>query len=98
MKIKLLVGLFLFAAAVQESKAQHVRMRMQFPSGVTVIAPGPAPFRGAVWIGPEWQWRGGRYVHVPGYWSKPHPRHSRWAPGRWKHGRRGYVWAPGRWR
>ena len=79
------------------SQAQHVRIRMGFPVGVSVYAPGPPPYRGAVWVGPEWQWRGGTYVHVPGYWAKPRGR-SQWAPGHWKRSRQGYIWIPGRWR
>lgn len=89
--------MFLVAAGSQAG-AQHVRVRLGFPAGVVVKAPGPAPFRSAIWIGPEWQWRGGRYVHVPGYWARPSRYGATWVPGHWKYTRRGYRWVPGRWR
>ena len=81
-----------------QSKAQCVKVRMNFPMGVTINAPGPAPYRDAVWIGPEWRWQGGQYVHVPGYWARPGKHHRRWMAGHWKYKRGGYYWVPGRWR
>lgn len=78
--------------------AQHVRAGLSFPAGVVVNSPGSAPFAGAVWIGPEWQWRNGTYVHVPGYWAKPYRKKQRWHGGHWKRTRRGYIWVGGRWR
>jgi len=98
MKMKQMVFGILFALVTLGSNAQRVSVRLNFPTGVHVLAPGPAPYHGAVWIGPEWQWRAGRYVMVPGYWAKPrHPR-AVWIPGHWKYSRRGYIWVPGRWR
>ena len=94
---KAAILIFLFAIVVQ-SRAQHVRVKVGFPAGISVRAPGPRPFASAIWIGPEWQWRGGKYIVVPGYWAKPkHPR-ATWVPGYWKHSRRGYRWIPGHWR
>jgi len=82
-----------------QTQAQHIRNKMNYPVGINIYATGSAPFSGAVWIGPEWVWRGGRYDCVPGYWAKPqHRKQHRWIPGRWKYSRRGYVWVPGRWR
>ena len=98
MKLKLFVLAALLAAGISNAAAQHVRVRLNFPVGVRIGAPGPAPFSGAVWIGPEWRWQRGQYVHVPGYWARPHRYGAVWVPGHWKYTRRGYVWVPGRWR
>lgn len=40
------------------------------------------PYPGAVWIGGWWNWGGGRYAWVPGYYARPYPGH-RWEPHRW---------------
>jgi len=98
MKIKLSVLAFLLAACTSVVSAQHVRVRLNFPVGISIGAPGPAPYRGAVWIGPEWQWRGGNYVHMAGYWARPKRFGAVWVPGQWKYTRRGYRWIPGHWR
>ena len=97
MKIKLsalaVVVLISFAA-----NAQHVKVRIGFPVGISVGAPGRAPFAGAIWIGPEWTWRNGNYVCVPGYWAKPRHHRAVWVSGHWQYTRRGYKWVPGHWR
>jgi len=90
--------LLLLGLGVTNANAQYVRSRPGFSIGVTIGAPGPVPYRGAVWIGPEWAWRGGRYVEVPGYWGRPGHRGAAWIPGHWKYNRRGYRWIPGHWR
>lgn len=77
--------------------AQRVRARIDFPVNITIGAPGPPPFAGAVWIGPEWRWQQDQYVAVPGYWARPTPRRA-WVNGYWVRGHRGYMWRPGRWR
>lgn len=82
----------------QDAAAQRVRVRMNFPVGIHIGAPGPAPYMGAVWVGPEWRWQRGRYVAVPGYWARPHRVGAVWVHGHWKYTRRGYIWVPGRWR
>jgi hypothetical protein len=87
----LLFGLWLAAGA------QYVRVRPGFSVGVSIGAPGPMPYRGAIWIGPEWSWRGGRYVEVPGYWARPRHHRAVWIPGHWVYSRRGYRWKQGRW-
>ncbi|MGB3007421.1 MAG: YXWGXW repeat-containing protein [Chitinophagaceae bacterium] len=98
MKIKiLLIAVFLFAG-VAVLNAQHVRVRLNFPSGIRIGAPDPAPFGGAIWIGPEWRWQRGNYINIPGYWAKPQRYGSTWIPGHWKYSRRGYKWVPGHWR
>lgn len=88
----------LIACSAHSSQAQHIRVRLDFPVGTPVRPVGNSPFRGAVWIGPEWRWQQGQYVHVPGYWGKPQRVGARWIPGHWRHGRKGFIWVPGRWR
>lgn len=91
--LTIVTGLFF-----SSTQAQHVRVQMNFPVGVSLRPTGPAPFSGAIWIGPEWKWNGREYIHVPGYWEKPrHHKRNRWNPGHWKRTRRGYIWVPGRW-
>jgi hypothetical protein len=97
MKIRSIFLILIFCVVAGTAKAQHIRVRMNFPVGITIGAPGPAPFGGAIWVGPEWTWRGGNYVCVPGYWERGRGR-AMWVPGHWKYTRRGYVWVPGRWR
>lgn len=97
---KILLGfiLLLFTGIVFTANAQRVSVRLNFPVGVHMGPVGASPYRGAVWIGPEWAWRGGRYVHTAGYWARPVRAGAVWVPGHWKYKRRGYVWIPGRWR
>ncbi|MFN4892254.1 MAG: hypothetical protein ACK5G0_00640 [Bacteroidota bacterium] len=87
-----------FICVQSVATAQHIRIRLDFPVGASVRPGGNGPFRGAVWIGPEWRWQRGQYVYVPGYWAKPKRRGAIWTPGYWNNTRRGYVWIPGRWR
>ena len=98
MKIRIIVMMVLLTTALSGLKAQHVSVRLSFPAGVHTRAVGRTPYKGAIWIGPEWQWRGGRYVSVPGYWVKPGRYGAVWVPGHWQHSRRGYRWVPGHWR
>ena len=72
-------------------------VRPGFSIGISIGAPGPAPFPGAVWVGPEWVWQAGRYVEVPGYWGRPYHHHP-WVAGHWRYGPRGYNWVPGHWK
>ena len=88
--------LFLFASFT--SPAQNIKIRLNFPVGVSVRPIGKAPFPNAIWIGPEWRWEAGRYVHVPGYWAAPKYRHGHWVSGHWRRNRRGYIWMPGKWK
>jgi hypothetical protein len=59
-----------------------------------VAAPGP----GYIWVAGYHTWDGGRYVWVPGRWSRPPRAHVAWHPGHWAHEHRGYYWVEGRWR
>ena len=89
---------FIIVGSFRVVQAQHIRVRLDFPVGSSVRPVGKAPFGGAVWIGPEWRWQQGQYVHIPGYWAKPGRFGARWVPGHWKQTRRGFIWVPGRWR
>ena len=97
MKRTIILAGILIGLSFTEANAQYVRVRPGFSVGITIGAPGPAPYNGAIWIGPEWTWRGGRYVEVPGYWARPRRYHA-WIPGHWRYARRGYRWVPGHWR
>jgi len=98
MKLKVTIFALLFFAGLSTVQAQHVSVRLNFPSGYHTRAYGRPSASGAIWIGPEWRWRGGRYVSVPGYWARPQRHYSVWVPGYWVHSRRGYRWVPGYWR
>jgi hypothetical protein len=97
MKKILIVAIALLGLSIVKADAQYVRVKPGFSVGITIGAPGPAPYSGAIWIGPEWRWRGSRYVEVPGYWARPGRYHA-WIPGHWRYARRGYRWVPGHWR
>ena len=81
-----------------KADAQYVRVRPSFSVNVHVGAPGPAPYADGVWVAPEWAWRGGRYVEVPGYWAHPARPRAVWVSGHWRHHPRGHRWVPGHWR
>ncbi|MCU0394427.1 MAG: hypothetical protein MUF29_00845 [Chitinophagaceae bacterium] len=66
------------------------------PSAPYLRAPAP-PSPRHVWIPAGWQWRQGRYVHTPGYWTLPPHKHLRYIPGHWNRTRHGWVWRPGYW-
>lgn len=96
--MKLPVAALFMVIGIYTTNAQYVKIRIGFPAGISIGATGRAPFSGAVWISPEWQWRGGRYVSVPGYWVRPGRFGAIWVPGHWKYSRHGYRWVPGHWR
>ncbi len=97
MKIKTLIVALVCMLGISQLQAQQVSVRLNFPVGVRV-GHGPSPYAGAIWIGPEWQWRGGNYVAVPGYWARPQRHRAIWVSGYWKYSRHGYRWVPGHWR
>lgn len=81
-----------------KANAQYVRERPRFSLSISVGNPGPPPFSGAIWVGPEWQWRENRYVEVPGYWAHPRRHYTTWQSGEWYgNDRKGYKWRKGRW-
>jgi len=57
---------------------------------------GDAPYAGAVWVGPEYYWSGGRYERREGHWE--HGGGGRtWHGGSWAPHRNGYRWNRGGW-
>jgi WXXGXW repeat (2 copies) len=96
-RIVLTVALIAGLATVQ-ANAQHARVRLDFPVGIVVHPGAPAPDRESIWIGPEWVWRGGQYVAVPGHWERPRRHGAAWIPGHWDRRRHGWFWVPGHWR
>jgi hypothetical protein len=63
---------------------------------VEVIGPAPSPQH--VWIAGHYDWRGDRYVWLPGRYEVVREGYRRWEPGHWEHDRNGYFWIEGRWR
>jgi hypothetical protein len=61
-----------------------------------VVRPVP-PYAGAVWVGPEWRWKHGRYIYVAPHYAHPRKAHV-WVPGHWRNSPRGFVWVKGHWR
>jgi hypothetical protein len=94
--IKSLVAFSILITTAITSDAQ-VRIFVRTRPVEPVIVRPAAPYRGAVWIPGEWQWRGGRYVYV-----NPHYVHARrghvWTQGHWNNISGGSVWVAGRWR
>jgi len=43
------------------------------PARVEISPVPPAELKGAVWVDGEWQWRGRRWVWLPGRWEVPYP-------------------------
>jgi len=58
----------------------------------------PAPSPRHVWIGEEWEPRGGAYVFVGGHWAEPPRPGVVWVPGHWRRRPGGEAWVPGHWR
>lgn len=82
----------LLACSCGNAKRIHVSVRPVAPVVVRPVAPRPT----AIWIAPEWVWRGGRYVYVNGYWVNPRAGY-RYTPGYWRKTRRGDIWVAGVW-
>jgi len=73
----------------------YVTVRPPIPVIVRPAPPSPVH----VWIGEEWEERGGQYVYVGGHWAAPPRRGAIWIPGHWRReGRRGERWIRGHWR
>ncbi len=90
----LAMALFSMMTAAALSAQVYVRVRPAVPVYVRATPPGA----GYIWIGEDWEWRGGQYIHVGGRWVyPPHPGFV-WVPGHWRHTRFGWQWFGGRWR
>ena len=90
-----ILSVITLAVAFSASAQVYVKIRPVAPVIVRTAAPSPSH----VWIGEEWESRGGQYVYVGGHWAAPpHPGWA-WVPGHWKHhDRRGEVWIRGHWK
>lgn len=55
------------------------------------------PYETAIWIPGHNEWRGGRYVWVPGYYSYPPKGKKKWVDPRYRHAPDGYFYRPGYW-
>ena len=62
--------------------------------GAVGVAPGP----GHVWVDGFWDWRGGRWFWVRGYWTRPPRAHAVWVAPSWRPYGRGYRYYRGHWR
>ncbi|MFC4231409.1 hypothetical protein ACFOW1_05875 [Parasediminibacterium paludis] len=94
-KIVLLASILVSSLLISNySSAQrfYVRVRPVAPVVIRPVAPRPT----AIWIEPEWVWRGGRYVYVNGYWTEPRVGY-RYMPGYWRRTRHGELWVAGVW-
>jgi hypothetical protein len=91
---KLLIGIALAGSLFAGcAGTYYVRERPNEP----VYSRPAAPYANAIWVPGEWEWRGGRYEYVQGYWARP--RGTRvYVQGSWETGPRGYVWHRGHWR
>lgn len=86
----------LFCLPLPAAQAQIiVKVRPPRPK-VVVVRPAP-PSPRHVWVAEDWVVRGNKYYWHGGYWVVPPRPHAVWAPGHWRHTRRGDVWIPGRW-
>jgi hypothetical protein len=66
------------------------------PAQVTVSATPVAPYQGAIWVQPHWQWNGAQYVWVDGYWEQPRAGYVYVQPT-WQRRGNGYVYVQGAW-
>src|ERR1700758_5025984 len=78
--------------------ASEVVIRVAPPPPVTVGYVGVAPGPGFVWVEGCHEYRGGRYVWVPGGWVRPPRPRAVWIPARYRRVRGGWVYVRGRWR
>jgi WXXGXW repeat (2 copies) len=67
------------------------------PTPPIIVRTAP-PSADHVWIGEEWEPRGGAYAHVGGHWALPPHRGMLWIGGHWSRRRGGWFWIPGHWR
>jgi hypothetical protein len=65
--------------------------------GADVFVDTNAPYEGAIWIGPEYYWSGGRYLSRPGHWEHGRGK-ATWHGGSWTPKRNGYHWNKGYWK
>lgn len=64
------------------------------PPAETITA---SPGAGYVWVAGYYDWRGDKYVWVPGSWVLTPNSASVWVSGHWQTSAGGYNWVPGHW-
>jgi hypothetical protein len=65
------------------------------PADVEYVRPA-SPGPDYIWIGGEWEWKGGNYRWHGGSWEHAREGHV-WKSGHWENGQKGYRWQKGRW-
>ena len=93
-KLFFALAITLSCGAFSSSAQIYVNVRPVAPRYVRVESPGPRH----VWVGDEWETRGGQYVFVSGHWSEPPQPGMEWGAGHWSHGSHGHSWSAGHWR
>jgi hypothetical protein len=99
--MKKMMMLLVMAGAVTACSGRNVvavRTAPRMPRPVSVGVMGVAPGPGYVWINGYQDWRGNRYVWVPGRWVRPPRANAVWVPGRFTTRGRSQVWVGGYWR
>ena len=61
-----------------------------------VYDPGAPPYADGIWVGDDWVWSGGVYVHNRGHWDHRREGHT-YVKGNWEHTNRGYRWHKSHW-
>jgi hypothetical protein len=85
----------LFLALAFAAEAQYV-VKIRPAAPVVRVRPvSPSPRH--VWVGGNYNWRGGQYAYTDGYWAVPPSPGRVWVDGHWKQKRRGWIWVPGHW-
>src|SRR5690242_5524574 len=98
MKKLMLLFIIMLGVSLMRSDAQYVKKKYSFSISISIGPNGPPPYPDAVWITPEWAWRGGQYVEIPGHWERVRNTRARWVQGQWIRHKKGYCWQGGSWR
>lgn len=98
MKRLMLLTLMAGALTACSGRTIVVRNPPPMPRPVRVGVVGYAPGPNYVWVDGYHDWRGNRYVWVPGAWVRPPRAKAVWAPGRFTPRGGNHVWISGHWR
>jgi len=98
MKNRLIKLALAFAFVLGGSWAASAQIYVTVHPAVPVVVRPAAPSPAHVWVGEEWEGRGGQYVFVGGHWAAPPHPGWYWVPGHWRRGPRGDWWVKGHWR
>ena len=96
MMLLAMAGALTIACSAHTVVAVRTPPRMPRPVSVGVVGVAPGP--GYVWVDGYHDWRGDRYVWVPGRWTRPPRANAVWVPGRFTLRGRSHVWVSGYWR